>query len=71
MATGWSWDEIENTVTMQRLEALCRYWKKNPPVHKLFAAYVGYKPKDDEHVFNGAELFGMAPGGVLSTNMQG
>jgi len=29
---------------MPRLEALYRSWKRNPPVHKLVAAFVEYEP---------------------------
>lgn len=31
-ATGWTWDYIEDHVTMPRLGALSRYFDKNPPV---------------------------------------
>lgn len=48
--TGWTWDEV-GRLTMPRLKALNRYWKKHPPVHLLVAAYLGYEApaeSDDE-----------------------
>lgn len=40
--TGWTWDEV-GRLTMPRLKALNRYWKKHPPVHLLVASYLGYE----------------------------
>jgi hypothetical protein len=31
-----------------RLLALGSYWRQNPPVHQLLAAFVGYKPPADD-----------------------
>lgn len=40
---GWTWDYIDNNMTLSRLEAMNEYWAENPPVHQLVAAYLGYK----------------------------
>mgnify|MGYP000178497425 FL=1 len=39
-----------------------RYWKKNPPVHQLVAAYMGIKPEEEKG--SPDELFGMLLGGA-------
>lgn len=31
-------------MTLPRLAALTEYWRSNPPLHQLIAAYIGYKP---------------------------
>jgi hypothetical protein len=31
-------------MTLQRYEAMQRYWLQHPPVHILVAAYLDYKP---------------------------
>ena len=33
-------------MTFSRFEAMKSYWKTNPPVHQLVAAYMGYKPPE-------------------------
>jgi hypothetical protein len=43
MSTGWTWDYVENRVTMFHVRALSRYWRQHPPMHLLLAADVGYK----------------------------
>jgi hypothetical protein len=30
-------------LTVPRLNALTRYWARNPPLHKLVAAYLGFE----------------------------
>lgn len=41
---GWSWDHVQDWLTFKRLETLHVHWRKNPPLHKLVAAYLGYEP---------------------------
>lgn len=43
MATGWTWDEVETQMTLPRLKALGRAWRRHPPSHLLLAAWLGYK----------------------------
>jgi hypothetical protein len=33
-------------MTLPRLAALTAYWRNNPPLHQLVAAYIGYKPTE-------------------------
>lgn len=37
-------------MTLPRLDAMNAYWERNPPLHQLVAAYMGFKseekPKD-------------------------
>ncbi|MES2055822.1 MAG: hypothetical protein V4564_07790 [Pseudomonadota bacterium] len=42
-----SWDEIEDTLTIDRWQAYEREWRECPPVDELVAHYLGYeKPVD-------------------------
>lgn len=43
--TGWTWEYIDENMTLPRLCELSAYWGKNPPTHIIAAAYVGYKPQ--------------------------
>lgn len=44
--TGWTWDYVEDTLTMDRLKALQAYWADCPPIQAMIAAYFGIKPKE-------------------------
>lgn len=44
LSAGWTIDNTLDALTMSWLKALREHWRINPPVHKLVAAYVGYKP---------------------------
>jgi hypothetical protein len=43
--TGWTWDYVDETLTVARLKALQDYWADNPPVQAMIAAYFGIKPE--------------------------
>jgi hypothetical protein len=45
MSTGWTWDYTANEVDLHRLGVLARTWEKNPPVHRMVAAYLGFGKK--------------------------
>jgi hypothetical protein len=40
---GWTWDYVEDTLTIPRFLALQEYWRDCPPVHLMVAGYLGYK----------------------------
>ncbi len=42
--TGWTWDYVEDTLTVPRLKSLYVEWKKHPPIPILLAAFMGIKP---------------------------
>lgn len=45
-ATGWTWEYIDEFLTLPRLAAMNRYWAVNPPLHLMVQGYLGYsKPK--------------------------
>ena len=58
---GWTWDQV-GELTLPRLKALRRYWRKHPPVHLLVAAYLGYKPRGGEQPGDLGELYTMMTG---------
>ena len=41
--TGWTWDYIEDSLTLPRYYALADYWQEHPPTHLLVAAFMGYE----------------------------
>lgn len=45
MVTGWTWEYIDEFVTIPRLLEMSAYWRKSPPLHELVAAFVGYGDK--------------------------
>jgi hypothetical protein len=42
-ATGWSWDDALDGLTIPRLRALRAEWRKRPPAHWLIAAALRYQ----------------------------
>lgn len=56
---GWSYDNIDRTMTLSRLNELQPYLRNNPPTHQLVAAYLEYEPAPTakEHVENVFTLF--------------
>jgi len=45
---GWTYDEIDTTMTMSRLDEYHLYMNHNPPVHQLVAADIGYEYKEQQ-----------------------
>jgi hypothetical protein len=51
-ATGWSWDEAEDQLTLPRLRAFARVWAQSPPppvLLRLIAEALGWRaaaPRD-------------------------
>jgi len=41
---GWTYDYIDQHMTLSRLKALHGYLKNHPPTHLLVAAYLDYQP---------------------------
>ncbi|MEC4589499.1 hypothetical protein VPG91_00725 [Nitrospirillum amazonense] len=64
MASGCgAWDEVERQFTLPRYQALWRYWRRNPPVHLMVAAYLGIKsggppPADETGLADLLAMFG-------------
>lgn len=56
-------------MTMLRFDALREYWRLNPPVHQLVAAYMDYKPPEVKKTGEPdiAELFKALGGGNVGT----
>lgn len=60
---GWTWEYVDDNMTLERLNAMELYWKENPPLHILVANYMGYekpknaKDKEKEAEENCAALF--------------
>jgi hypothetical protein len=46
LSAGWTWDYTLETLTMTRLSALYRHWRRHPPIHKTAAAFCGYQPPE-------------------------
>jgi len=48
MCLSWTYDYIDNNMTLSRLDEYRRYFLKHPPTHQLVAAYLGYEYKDKQ-----------------------
>ena len=46
MCLGWTYDYINEHMTLSRLAEYQGYWDNNPPTHQLVAAYMGFEAKD-------------------------
>lgn len=48
-ATGWTWEYIDDYMTLPRLGAMRNAWEIHPPLHTLVATVIGHqapaKPK--------------------------
>ena len=60
-----TWDDVENTVTMARLEAYGRYWENHPPLHVIAAAMAGVEPKKKKKLADLSELISSFPTGAI------
>lgn len=45
MTLGWTYDNIDQTMTLSRLKEIQPYLRKNPATHQLVAAYLEYEPE--------------------------
>ncbi|MGB8422178.1 hypothetical protein [Paraburkholderia sp.] len=45
---GWSWEYVDEQMTLPRLHAVWKQWKRFPPIHKMVAVYLGMGKPDDE-----------------------
>ena len=41
---GWTWDYIDEHMTLPRLTVLSAYWQNHPPTHIALAAFLDIKP---------------------------
>jgi hypothetical protein len=41
--SGWTWDYVEETVTVERMMAMYDEWRINPPLTLMVKAYLGIK----------------------------
>ena len=42
---GWTWEYVDRHMTLPRLMSLQNYWGEHPPIHRMVASYLGYKPR--------------------------
>jgi hypothetical protein len=63
--TGWTWAEV-GKLTLPRLNALFRQWRRHPPVHHLVASYLGFKPSPDSSQTSAQPSAGGKPPGWMS-----
>jgi len=45
--TGWTWDYVENHMTIPRLKALHAEWQRVPPLSIMVAYFLGIRPKEE------------------------
>jgi len=39
--TGWSWEYIDESMTIPRMNELTHYWQQSPPIHLAFKHMFG------------------------------
>jgi len=64
--TGWTWEYIDNYMTIPRLSEMTDYWADYPPAHVMIAQYFGIgksKDKPSEIDGDGNSLFDLFPSG--------
>ncbi len=61
---NWTRDQVLDQIDIPFLEHLQRAWSDCPPLRRMFAAYLGYKPKPRPSR-NYHELLAMFPGGAI------
>lgn len=42
-AFGWTWEYIDEFMTVPRLNAILKFWEHAPPVHQMIAGYFGFR----------------------------
>lgn len=47
---GWSFEYIDEFMTLPRLYLLSRQWRAHPPVRHLLAAFIGFKAPTTEAI---------------------
>lgn len=45
--TGWTWEYVDEQLTLPRVLALTGYWRRVPPLAEMFAGFAGYTPPPD------------------------
>lgn len=43
--TGWTWEYIDESMDIPRLQAINSHWLDSPPVHVMLARFLGYEKK--------------------------
>jgi len=62
---GWGWEQAERELDLHRLATLNRLWADEPPVHRLLAGFVGYKPpRTRQHADDAAGIWGALASGI-------
>lgn len=44
--THWTWDEVEHQMDLHRYAAICRHWRRSPPLQRMVQAYLGIEPDE-------------------------
>lgn len=42
---GWSWEYVDEQMTLHRLYSIWKQWNRFPPLHMMVGAYLGYGKK--------------------------
>ena len=76
MTFGWTWEYVDEYMTLPRLREITDYWEYQPPVHLLIARYLGIKGKTadkpmDANNNNASEFFsalGISPAELMGVS---
>ena len=67
LAFGWTWEYVDECMTVPRFNSIQRAWEYAPPVHMLVAGFFGIKrrgPSRDQEALI-ASLLQCPPEGVV------
>lgn len=45
-AFGWTWEYVDDNMTLPRYYEISKQWEKWPPMHLAVLSYMGYADKD-------------------------
>ena len=62
--TGWTWEYIDDHMTIPRLDEMTTYWKYQPPIHLMLASFFGIKEKTKEPEMSFEDFVRMFPKGI-------
>lgn len=67
LAYGWTWDYIDECMTVPRWNGIQQQWEYAPPVHMMLAGFFGYKRRDSRGNQDAliAQLLNSPPEGVV------
>jgi hypothetical protein len=78
MATGWTYEYVENEMTLPRLKEFVEYWRTSPPAHetlriilKVLGVEENQAPASEEEGEEEGDLLGYLAGAGIEIDLKG